>query len=135
MEYDKLNLNDIFDLLPEELVERHGIENMDEDLAKNKAIELLKKRTKLGYKKCIGYHTSDILYNEGENINPILSKGNYKGKIFFSRDIDCLYKGDYPKYCYQIETEGAHNDPEDLTGKDWFYTLTPAKVIKKIEEW
>jgi hypothetical protein len=143
MSRENLTLDDLCELLPEELVERHGLEDLPEDVAKEKALKLINLRAQKGYSATIGYHTSDFLFDVGDKISPELSndvenivpeitQSTYRGKIFFSRNLETAYIDDNPRYCYKILVHGKHADPEDLTGKDWFYTLTPAKVLEVV---
>ncbi|MEA3378473.1 MAG: hypothetical protein U9Q69_02420 [Nanoarchaeota archaeon] len=129
---NELSLDKLMGLLPDELISRHQLEDLDEALAIKKAIGLLKARQELGIKEIIGYHTSDRFYKLGNSINPQDSRGKYKGKIFFSKSQETAFKGDNPRYTYIVKVDGKHPDPEDLTGNDWYYTLSPAKILKRL---
>ncbi|RME55581.1 hypothetical protein D6777_00070 [Candidatus Woesearchaeota archaeon] len=127
----KLSLEDVCMYLPDELVERHNLEDLPEGVAIAKAMFLLEARQKAGYNE-IGYHTTSLAYAPGDNIKPELSQGSYRGKIFFSNKLEQAFTDDNPTHCYKVLVQGSHPDPEDLTGRDWRYTLSPVKVLEEV---
>lgn len=134
-DFKGMELADLLGELPEELVERHGLEELPEAEARKRAIGLLGKRADMGVARMVGYHTTDLAYRPGDRISASASKGLYKGRLFYSRSLDSAFSGDGATRCYKVEVEGAHRDPEDLTGRDWFYTLSPAKVLEEVQDW
>lgn len=133
MKSNNLTMDNILNLLPQELVERHNLEDIDEELAREKAQKLLEKRANIGLVPKVRYHTSNFEYKNGEMIRPYS-----EGKVYFSDSIEGAYIGDHPKNCYKILVNADEfPDPKEPNKKrkSWYYTRTPVKVIRKVENW
>ncbi len=121
--------------IPEEIVERFGLEEMLLDGRVEEAEPIIHKIITFREKNqpaIIGYHTTNRKYEVGGQISPQDSAGKYKGKVFVSKSVEMAFTGDYPNYCYRVQLDAWRADPDDLTGRDWGYSLTPVKVLAEI---
>ena len=121
--------------IPEETVERLGLDEMLLDGKVDEAAPIIHRIIAFREQNqpaVIGYHTTKQKYEIGDYISPQDSAGKYKGKVFVSRSIETAFTGDYPEHCYRVQVDAWRPDPDDLTGRDWGYTLTPAKVLEEI---
>lgn len=133
-----INVKQLWDLLeqiPEEIVARLGLDEMLLDGRAAEAGETIRKI--IAYREGhqvseLCYHTTDRRYESGDQIFPSDSTGKYQGKVFVSRSLRTAFTDDRPRFCYRVQAQGLRPDLDDLTGKDWAYTLTPALVLEEI---